>query len=308
MRQVGDIFGKRRADRFIKFLVAQGVDAESREDGEDHYSLWVINEDQMPLADEHYRAFKAAPDAPAFDTKDTSSISPNSKNSKLHGATRAPRGLERGRYIDVRNEIFARKQYRKNPATITIIALSVIATLASGIPSLASFVRSLYFSEYLGHDFPEILQGQLWRLFTPIFIHGGVWHLLFNMMWIYQLGGAMETEEGSLYLALFTATIAAAVNCAEYLVSGPLFIGMSGVVYAMLGYIWIMSRHQIGSRYELGQGTALIMVGWLVLCLVGIIPGVANTQHVGGLLLGGLWGLYRSRYFSTWLRQRRQRR
>ena len=307
MRQVGDIFGKRRADRFIKFLLAQGIDAESREDGDDHYSLWVIDEDHMPVAEGHYRAFKAAPDAPSFDTKDPSSLSINPQKIKRPGATRSQWGQERARYIDVRNEIFSRGQYRKTPVTVTIIAISVLATIASGIPSLAGFVRSLYFSEYLGNDFPEILHGQLWRLFTPIFLHGGVWHLLFNMMWIYQLGGAIENEEGPLYLALFTAVITAAVNCAEYLVTGPLFIGMSGVVYAMLGYIWIMSRHQIGSRYAIGQGTVLIMVAWLALCLVGIIPGVANTQHVGGLFLGGLWGLHRSRYISSWLRQQRRR-
>jgi GlpG protein len=193
------------------------------------------------------------------------------------------------------------------PVTIALIALSILATLASGLPGLGGLTRLLYFSEYLGGNFPEIVHGQIWRLVTPIFLHGGIWHLLFNMMWIYQLGGAMEIHEGSRFLLLFTVLISILVNSAEYLATGPLFIGMSGVVYAMLGYAWIMSRHQYNSPYELGPGTTFIMMAWLVLCLVGVIPGVANTQHVIGLLLGGLLGLYRSRYISNWLRQSRRK-
>jgi GlpG protein len=209
--------------------------------------------------------------------------------------------------VDVRSEIFARSPSRQMPVTIALIALSILATLASGLPGLSGLTRLLYFSEYLGGNFPEIVHGQIWRLVTPIFLHGGIWHLLFNMMWIYQLGGAMEIHEGSRFLLLFTVLISILVNSAEYLATGPLFIGMSGVVYAMLGYAWIMSRHQYNSPYELGPGTTFIMMAWLVLCLVGVIPGVANTQHVIGLLLGGLLGLYRSRYISNWLRQSRRK-
>src|SRR3989441_11798364 len=79
-----------------------------------------------------------------------------------------------------------------------------------------------------------------------------------------------------------------------YIVSGPLFVGMSGVVYGLLGYIWMMTRFQVGTRYMLSEQTVMFMLLWLGLCLVGIIPHVANTEHVVGMLLGVAWGFVRS--------------
>jgi GlpG protein len=291
------------AEKFCRFLRHEGIDSESRDEDNDQVVIWIINEDHLTRAEQYLAAFKRAPDDSKFNVKATSSTpSPGA----LKSGPRA-KGNDRGRMVDVRSEIFARSPSRQMPVTIALIALSILATLASGLPGLSGLTRLLYFSEYLGGNFPEIVHGQIWRLVTPIFLHGGIWHLLFNMMWIYQLGGAMEIHEGSRFLLLFTVLISILVNSAEYLATGPLFIGMSGVVYAMLGYAWIMSRHQYNSPYELGPGTTFIMMAWLVLCLVGVIPGVANTQHVIGLLLGGLLGLYRSRYISNWLRQSRRK-
>jgi membrane associated rhomboid family serine protease len=70
---------------------------------------------------------------------------------------------------------------------------------------------------------------------------------------------------------------------------------MSGVVYGLLGYIWMMTQFQAATRYMLSQQTVMFMLVWLGLCLVGIIPHVANTEHVLGLVLtitaGGFWAL-----------------
>jgi GlpG protein len=88
-------------------------------------------------------------------------------------------------------------------------------------------------------------------------------------------------------------------------VSGPLFVGMSGVVYGLLGYIWMMTRFQIGTLYVLSQQTVLFMLVWLGLCLLHIIPNVANTEHVVGLVVGVVWGFWRS---GGWSQMRRRRR
>jgi GlpG protein len=192
--------------------------------------------------------------------------------------------------------------------TTTMIAISILLTLLSGSPRAMPLVRALYFSEYFGSSFPEIMHGQVWRLVTPIFLHGGILHLVFNMMWLYQLGGAIETLEGSRYFALMTLVFAAIVNTSQYLVSGPNFLGMSGVVYALLGYIWMMSRYKAGTQYALAPGTVAFMVAWMVLCMIGVIGNVANTQHFVGFVIGTVWGFLHSGQIATLRRRARYRK
>jgi membrane associated rhomboid family serine protease len=297
MRQVGDRLARPRAERFVAFLAAQGIEAETRDDGDDRASVWVIDEDRLPAADEHFRAYKVAPDAKVFDAP---------APAPRRGSAR-PTAARRSRYIDVRTEVFGRGRLSKMPVTLFLIMASVALTLVSGLPGAMRVVRALYYSEYYGRDFPEISAGEVWRLVTPIFLHGGVLHLLFNMLWLYQLGGAIETNEGSLYLAAFTVGAAAIVDTLQYLVSGPLFLGMSGIVYAFLGYIWMMARYKAGTRYFVARETVIIMLFWIVICFTPLMQGVANTEHVAGLLLGVAFGFLRSGYLLTLLRRRRYR-
>src|SRR5262249_27422424 len=150
--------------------------------------------------------------------------------------------------------------------------------------------RLLYFSEYMGRSFPEISDGQVWRLVTPIFLHGGWLHLLFNMLWLFELGGMIEILEGPRKLATLMLVLAVLATTAQYMLSGPSFLGMSGVVYGLLGYVWMMSRHHAGTRYVMPTQTVYFMLVWLVVCLVGIIPNVANAEHVVGFVVGTAWG------------------
>ena len=66
---------------------------------------------------------------------------------------------------------------RYNRVTATLIALSIIVALLSKIGSDFQLIHVLFFSEYR-QGLPEILSGQLWRLFTPIIIHFGILHKL----------------------------------------------------------------------------------------------------------------------------------
>ena len=295
MRQVGEILGRRRADRFVGFLAAQGISSELRDDGEERFAVWVIDEDHVAAADEHYRAYRAAPEAPIFDV-----VAPPPVK------TAAPAAAGRSRYIDVRSEVFAASDARRVSITIGIIVVSAFLTLLKMTPRLESLLDIFYFSRYLGADFPEIMHGQVWRLVTPVFIHNGPLHLLFNMMWLYQLGGSIEVNEGKRYYSCLLLLLAILVNCAQYLLVGPHFMGMSGVVYALLGYVWMMSRYEAGTRYVMASNTVMFMIGWLLICLVGLMgPNVANTEHISGLIAGTLWGLLRSGFITTWRRRKR---
>ncbi len=297
MRQVGDINGRARAERFLNFLAAQGIHAEAREDegGGDRQSIWVIDEDQLGEAEQHFVSFKVSPDAAVFDA------APQVKKPKAEPKTAAGRS----RFIDVRTEVFGRNKLGWTSVTMILIVASVALTLLSGTPRGMELKRLFYFSEYLGMDFPEIRDGQVWRLVTPIFLHSGFIHLLFNMLWVHQLGGAIEANEGKVYLLGFTVLFAALVDTAQYIVSGPAFLGFSGVTYAYLGYVWMMSRYQPASRYFIARDTVIMMVIWIAVCYTGLLGPIANTQHVVGFLSGTAFGFLRSGYVMTMIRRNR---
>ena len=89
----------------------------------------------------------------------------------------------------------------------------------------------------------ELKQGEIWRPVTPIFMHFGIIHILFNMMWLKELGTMIEFKNGSLKMLLMVLIIAVVSNVGQDYYKGPYFGGMSGVVYGLFGYIWMKSRY-----------------------------------------------------------------
>ena len=137
---------------------------------------------------------------------------------------------------------------------------------------------------------PEIRHGEVWRLFTPIFIHLSPLHILFNMLWLRDLGSMIEGRQSSLHLLILTLVIAGCSNLAQCYTSGPVFGGMSGVVYGLLGYIWMRGKFDPASGLYVHPSTVWMMIIWFFACLIGIIPHVANAAHAAGLVIGMAWG------------------
>jgi GlpG protein len=162
--------------------------------------------------------------------------------------------------------------------------------------STAHIFRWLSISETIGGSFlPEVRQGEIWRLITPIFIHFNVWHIVFNMLMLRDLGSLVESRRGSRVLLLLVLFIGLGSNLSQYVLQfstvGPQFGGMSGVLYGLLGYIWLRGHFDPASGLILSPMTLTVMLVWFFLCLVGIIPGVANVCHAAGLLLGMIIGV-----------------
>jgi GlpG protein len=137
---------------------------------------------------------------------------------------------------------------------------------------------------------PEIRHGEVWRLLTPIFIHMGLLHILFNMLWLKDLGSMIEARMGTLKLLLLVVVIGIGSNLGQDWLFGPWFGGMSGVIYGLFGFIWMRGKFDAASGLRLPQADVVMMVGWFFLCLFGIIPNVANAAHGFGLVMGMIWG------------------
>ncbi len=177
------------------------------------------------------------------------------------------------------------------PITYGLIGMSVFVTLLSGFGEDSRIVSTALISVSSFGELDEIRAGQLWRLITPVFIHFDIYHLVFNLLWIWVCGGAIEKRTGWLaYLFLF-AIAASISNLAQYFFSGPAFGGMSGVVYAFLAYVWMQMRfNPIGYAGVIPKAVVPLMLIWFVACWIGLIPNVANIAHTAGLLTGLIWG------------------
>lgn len=174
--------------------------------------------------------------------------------------------------------------------TVTLIAASALASLPLLTGSEAA-IAPLIIGLPGSPPFAQIASGEVWRLVTPIFLHFGILHIVFNMMWLWDLGGAIERTRGGLFAGLFVALTGIASNIAQYLITGsPLFGGMSGVVYALLGFVWIQGRVNPASGLALHKNTVVMMLVWYVLCWTGLVGPIANWAHTAGLLIGVAWG------------------
>lgn len=128
---------------------------------------------------------------------------------------------------------------------------------------------------------------QAWRFFTPALLHFSVLHITFNLLWWWQLGGIIEKQQGKQRLALILIFSAVASNLAQYFLVSPYFGGLSGVVYALVGYTWLYGRLNKQSLVNLSDSMFIFLLVWLVLGFVDILPvNVANYAHLVGLIAG----------------------
>ncbi|HBY93648.1 MAG: rhomboid family intramembrane serine protease [Ardenticatenaceae bacterium] len=138
-----------------------------------------------------------------------------------------------------------------------------------------------------------IAQGQWWRLLTPIFLHIGMVHLLFNEYALWLFGREVERLFGSARFILIYILSGLYGSWASFAFSPALSAGASGAIFGIIGALvafFLRNRQRFG---ELGrrQLTNLVVVIGLNLVLGFTIPGIDNFGHIGGLTSGFLLGL-----------------
>jgi len=159
------------------------------------------------------------------------------------------------------------------------------------------FIGSFFYNIPQLFVFGGIGDEQPWRLVTPIFVHFGLMHFAFNALWLCLLGGRIERVLGSIHLLLLVLVGAVVSNMSQFVwTSSVAFGGMSGVIYGLLGYLWM--RNWLAPDPQLALPKELIgfMIFWLLFCMTGVLDflvgvGIANAAHFSGLVVGMLLGL-----------------
>ena len=161
----------------------------------------------------------------------------------------------------------------------------IICLVIYGVSALGFFnpINSI-FSFFVKQPFDYL---QSWRFITPAFLHFSLLHIVFNSLWWWQLGGMVEKKQGKQRLFILFLFSAIASNLAQFFLVGPYFGGLSGVVYALVGYCWLYGLMNKGSQVHLPNSMFAFLLGWLVLGFIDILPvNVANYAHLVGLLAG----------------------
>jgi len=131
------------------------------------------------------------------------------------------------------------------------------------------------------------------RLIGPAFFHFTWLHIIFNTMWWWQLAGSIERILGKMMLINLLLISAIISNVGQYLVSGENFGGLSGVVYALVGFVWWFGHLAPNRGLLLAKPLVGFLLFWLVLGFVDLLPiNIANTAHLLGLLSGCFLALY----------------
>lgn len=155
-----------------------------------------------------------------------------------------------------------------------------------------------------GPLFSNIREGEIWRLFSPCVLHAEFFHIFFNMIWLWILGRPIEQRIGFPKTLLLTALVGIGSNTIQYLVSGPLFLGYSGIVMGLAGFTWMRQKIAPWEGYPLNRITMiflLLFVGAMFILSMGAFflqifsglafaPNIANTAHIIGGIIGIFFG------------------
>jgi len=174
--------------------------------------------------------------------------------------------------------------------TLLVFIACWLVFLASELGWAQQIFNSLQFYPQLSLD--AFLAEPL-RLIGPAFFHFSWLHIVFNTMWWWQLGGSIEKTLGKAALINLLLISAIVSNLGQFLVSGANFGGLSGVVYALVGFVWWFGYLAPQQGLSISKPIISFLLFWLVLGFVDLLPvNVANTAHLLGLISGCLLALF----------------
>ncbi len=204
---------------------------------------------------------------------------------------------DRGETVTLNTDDFSllstfKESFLAHAGIVTLLVFMVcwLVFLGSELGWAQNIFNMLQFYPHLSID--ALLADPI-RLIGPAFFHFSWLHIVFNTMWWWQLGGSIEKALGKSTLINILLLSAIVSNVGQYLVSGSNFGGLSGVVYALVGFVWWFGYLAPERGLSLSKPLVGFLLFWLVLGFVDLLPvNVANTAHLLGLISGCLLAVF----------------
>lgn len=198
--------------------------------------------------------------------------------------------IKEGFYIVARSKEKGKEIFKENLCAISLIIANIIY-----------FLISIYYNLKLGAGFIDIdsqvlyklgsninislLNGQVYRFITSMFLHGGMTHLLFNMYALYSMGSLVERVYGrkNFFKIYFISGITASI-ISSFTLKG-ISIGASGAIFGLLGAVLVFAYKM---RTKIGKGLLYNIITVIAINIfIGItLPNIDNFAHIIGLLSG----------------------
>ncbi len=304
MRCLGQINGRSSAESFVAYLLTQDVSThiealEGAQNGSgDRWELWVRDEDKLELAQQELSHFLSNP----RDEKYANALT-KAKDILAEKDKRRQQVAKNIKRVDMRRTA-GLSGGRLPPLTLTLLILAILVGLVSSFGSPTnewgvSVIQELSFvspADYISSNndpAASIKRGELWRIITPIFLHGNILHLAMNMFILISFGRIVERLVGTPKFALFVLLLSIGPNLLQglspaWMHGSPHFVGISGVLYGFFGYIWVRSAINPHLGVSIPFPFVIILVGMIVVGLSGAVPNwpFAELCHLGGLVIG----------------------
>jgi GlpG protein len=290
MRQLHTFEREESARTLGDTLYAEGIEATVKASREGGYALWVHDDDDLDAARAILAAYEADPKDPRFASRAREAKAQRRaeerEEKKLRQRTeRAARAMEASQGTGAVTKFLL----------FGCIGFAIMASLVDPDGAGGAVFQQLTFRDPSSGSAPfaAIARGEVWRLFTPIFIYPGLprplaaVNLLVDMWWLKTLASRIEqVHRGRFLAALVLAT--ALVTCVAQVGFGVgVFGGMSGVIAALFAYVYVRGRVDPANPVGLlAPSLTFWMLVWAVLVMAdtNVVPLVVSGFAFGGLL------------------------
>lgn len=173
-----------------------------------------------------------------------------------------------------------------------ITAICIVIYILQQLGFEESIMEAFHYPIYFEQDW------ELWRYVTHAFVHLSNVHIIANLSWFWLFGGVIQRCFGGMKLFLIFLVSAVVSGVVQNYFSGPDFFGLSGVVYAVLGYVFVVDK--------LNANVFNLPKGFFSMLLVGLAFGfisplfdiyIGNAAHISGLVVGLVWGFIDSKIY-----------
>ncbi len=253
----------RVAQAFIDYMASRKIDVTMMPEGEGQYAVWLQNDAEQLEAESELRRFLENP----YDDK-----------YQAASWELADSRIQKFRYHSP--DILPMLKRKAGPLTFAVLFICI----ALFILFQMGFGNAIFSATHFPAS--EEQKWQIWRWMSHALIHFSVAHVAFNMLWWWLLGGGIEKKLGSIKLVQLFIVAAVLSGAGQYWVDGAKFGGLSGVIYALVGYSWLSGVLSPHRGVNLPLSTFIFMLVWLVLGFVQPYMAIANTAHLVGLITG----------------------
>ncbi|WP_162063567.1 rhomboid family intramembrane serine protease GlpG [Vibrio taketomensis] len=259
----------RMAQAFIDYMASRQVEIIMMPEGGGQFALWLKDAQHQVETEAELQMFLNNPNDTKYQAASWD-VADSRKNVFRYNSP----------------SMMAMIKAKAGPFSLLIMATCIVIFALQQFGMGQTVFNALHFPAFSGQEW------QIWRWFSHALLHFSVMHIVFNLLWWWQFGGDIEQRLGSGKLVQIFLISAAVSGFGQYWVEGANFGGLSGVVYALVGYIWMLGYRAPSKGLIMPKPLLGFMLVWLVLGFVQPFMAIANTAHLVGLLSGiaiGVW-------------------